>query len=94
MQYESRSFEVDPLQCEKCGGEMKIISFITPSQPAVLHKILDHLGEQTKPLRATGPPKWLQILEAQAHMAEHPEWYPEDCETWDQAEGHEDWPPP
>ncbi len=31
-------YEVDPLCCPKCGGEMKIISFITEHQ--VIQKIL------------------------------------------------------
>ena len=34
-------YEVDPLCCPKCGGEMKIISFITEHQ--VIQKILEHL---------------------------------------------------
>ena len=50
-------YEVDPLQCPKCGGEMKIISFIR--DPRVIFRILDHLdmlkepeGEPTR-----GPPE-------------------------------------
>ncbi len=35
-------YEVDPPCCYKCGGEMKIISFITEHQ--VIQKILEHLG--------------------------------------------------
>ena len=34
-------YEVDPLECPVCGGEMKIIAFI--DQPAVIYKILNHL---------------------------------------------------
>jgi hypothetical protein len=34
-------YEVDPLECKRCGGEMEIVSFIR--DPAVVHKILDHL---------------------------------------------------
>ncbi len=34
-------YEVDPLCCPKCGGEMKIISFITEYQ--IIQKILEHL---------------------------------------------------
>ncbi len=34
-------YEVDPLCCPKCGGEMKIISFITEHQ--IIKKILEHL---------------------------------------------------
>jgi hypothetical protein len=35
-------YEVDPLCCPNCGGEMKIISFITDQQ--VIRQILKHLG--------------------------------------------------
>jgi hypothetical protein len=34
-------WEADPLLCPKCGGEMKIISFITDSK--TIRKILEHL---------------------------------------------------
>jgi hypothetical protein len=35
-------WEVDPLECPKCGSEMKIISFI--DEHLLIHRILDHLG--------------------------------------------------
>lgn len=35
-------YEVDPLTCPRCGGQMKIISFIT--DPQVIRHILEHLG--------------------------------------------------
>jgi len=35
-------YEVDPLCCPRCGGQMKIISFIT--DPQVIRHILEHLG--------------------------------------------------
>jgi len=35
-------YEADPLCCPKCGGEMKIVSFITDQQ--VIRQILKHLG--------------------------------------------------
>jgi hypothetical protein len=39
-------YEVDPLCCPRCGGEMKIISFIT--DPQVIRQILElnNTGEQ------------------------------------------------
>jgi len=45
-------WEVDPLTCPKCAGEMKIISFIY--KKTVIKKILDHLGvyEENKNQRA------------------------------------------
>ena len=38
----SRIYEVDPLICPKCGGEMKMISCI--HEAGVIFRILDHLG--------------------------------------------------
>jgi UDP-glucose 4-epimerase len=35
-------YEVDPLICPKCNGEMRIIAFI--EQPLSIKKILKHLG--------------------------------------------------
>jgi len=35
-------YEVDPLICTKCGGTMRIVSFI--DEQAVINKILSHLG--------------------------------------------------
>ncbi len=37
-----RIYEVDPLQCEKCGGQMKIIAFL--QQQREIEKICDNLG--------------------------------------------------
>ena len=46
-------YEADPLRCPKCGGEMKIISFITDQQ--VIRQILKHLGLWT-PAPSRDPP--------------------------------------
>ncbi len=77
--------QVDPLRCSVCSGEMKIISFITTSQQDVLDKILDHIGESTELPMITGPPLWVQILQAKEHMDQHSDWYPDDYEEWDAA---------
>jgi len=53
----ARIYEVLPLLCPKCGGEMRIIAFIT--EGTVIREILRHLGEPTSPPRlmpARGPP--------------------------------------
>jgi butyrate kinase len=49
-----RVYEVDPLVCPACGGEMRIIAFIV--DPKVVDGILEHLapGEGQPPQR--GPP--------------------------------------
>ena len=55
----ARIYEVFPLLCPVCGGQMRIIAFITHS--ADIRQILDHIGVQTEPPRiapARGPPLW------------------------------------
>jgi hypothetical protein len=41
-----RVYEVDPLVCPRCKGEMRVVGFIT--QPAVIKRILDHLRKRKK----------------------------------------------
>jgi Putative transposase len=41
-----RVYEVDPLVCPRCGGEMRVVGFIT--QPAVITPILDPLRKREK----------------------------------------------
>ena len=55
----ARIYDVLPLVCPKCGGEMKIIAFLT--EAVVIREILGHLGESTSPPRllpTRGPPLW------------------------------------
>jgi hypothetical protein len=52
-------YEVFPLICPMCGGQMRIIAFITFS--ADILKILDPIGVDTEAPRiapARGPPQW------------------------------------
>ena len=55
-----RVYEVDPLECPHCGGQMKIISFIERNQQEVIERILRHCGLWEGPLRtlatARAPP--------------------------------------
>ena len=39
-----RVYEIDPMVCLQCGGEMKIVSFIDPLPNDVIEKILKHCG--------------------------------------------------
>ena len=39
-----RVYELDPLACPRCGGQMKVIAFIEPPQGDVIEKILRHCG--------------------------------------------------
>jgi len=39
-----RVYEIDPLECPNCGGQMKVIAFIEPPQADVIEKILRHCG--------------------------------------------------
>ena len=47
-----RVWQVDPLHCPRCGGDMKIVSFIEATQPDVIEKILTHCGLPEEPPRA------------------------------------------
>jgi hypothetical protein len=55
----ARIYEVFPLVCPICGGQMRIIAFITHS--ADIRHILEHIGAETESPRITparGPPLW------------------------------------
>jgi hypothetical protein len=56
-----------PLECPNCGGDIRLIAFIT--EPGPIRKILTHLGEPLKPppiSPARGPPTdWGEL--AQVH---------------------------
>jgi hypothetical protein len=39
-----RVYEVDPLSCPQCGGQMEVVGFIEPLQGKVIEKILKHCG--------------------------------------------------
>jgi hypothetical protein len=56
----ARIAEDFPLACPACGGDIRLIAFIT--DPAPIRKILLHLGEPLEPAR--GPPtSWAEILQ-------------------------------
>jgi hypothetical protein len=55
----ARIFEVFPLLCPMCGGQMRLIAFITEGMQ--IRKILDHIGVDSEPPHiapARGPPLW------------------------------------
>ena len=52
-------YEVFPLLCPMCGGQKRLIAFIT--EGAHIRKILEHIGVDSKAPRispARGPPRW------------------------------------
>ena len=59
-------YEVDPLVCPACGGEMPVIALI--QEPAVIDKILRHPRDKGRDARAgpwaTGPPEGATAAEA------------------------------
>ena len=61
---------------------MKVIAFITTSQQNVIHKIIEHLGENAELPKATGPSLWLQILQAKEHVHLFQDWYPDEQGDW------------
>ena len=78
----ARIYEVFPLGCLHCAGQMRIIAFILDA-PTV-RKILDHIGEDSRPPRITparGPPLWDEFDVALAAREDasadaHQEWDP------------------
>jgi len=50
-----RVYEVDPLSCPQCGGQMKVVAFIEPPQGDVIEEILTHCGLWQSPA-PRGPP--------------------------------------
>ena len=54
----ARVYEIDPLRCPSCHGEMRIVSFLT--DPPVVRQILEHLDLPIRPpilAPARGPPQ-------------------------------------
>lgn len=89
----ARIYEVFPLICLNCGGQMRIIAFITFS--ADIHRILDYIGVEPEASRITparGPPLWDEsgAQEVNQGVPALPDWdaisqsppdYPEDQRT-------------
>ena len=60
-------YEVDPLCCPACGGQMRIISFI--EEPKIIDRIIAHL-ELTFEAERPPPPRVLQqelLMAAESH---------------------------
>ena len=72
-----RVYEVDPLECPKCGGTMKIISFIERGQQDVVERILRHCGLWEGPIRtlagARAPPRGLRPPSDEPELVMDPE---------------------
>ncbi len=55
-------FEIEPLKCVKCGGEMRFLAFIINTQET--KKILEHIGGPTiRPPSLKKPDMVLQVLD-------------------------------
>ena len=75
----ARIYEVFPLLCPMCGGQMRLIAFIT--EGTQIRRILDHIGvdsEQPNIAPARGPPLW---DDCDAQVGEGPQSEPD----WDLA---------
>jgi hypothetical protein len=60
----ARIYEINPLVCPRCGGEMRIIAFVTEQDP--IRRILRHIGEpDSAPVitPARGPPDFYLELD-------------------------------
>lgn len=77
----ARVEEEFPLECPNCGGDIRLIAFITEPEP--IRKILTHLGEPPEPppiLPAHGPPtgwgEFVQIHDDRGAMQARPDELP------------------
>jgi hypothetical protein len=73
----ARIYEVFPLLCPKCGGQMRLIAFIT--EGTQIKKILEHIGVESDPPHispARGPPLWEDGGDAQTGegVQSEPDW--------------------
>ena len=59
MQYETRSYEADPLVCARCSGPLKIVRLI--GDAPVIEKILRHLKLWHRPEPPRPPPAAPQV---------------------------------
>jgi hypothetical protein len=62
----ARIYEVFPLLCPNCGGQMRLIAFVT--EGTQIKKILNHIGVDSEPPHispARGPPLWEDCDDAQ-----------------------------
>lgn len=75
----ARIYEVFPLLCPICGGQMRVIAFITHS--ADIRRILDHIGAASAPPHiapARGPPgcyensNWINLRGSTAYASPKP----------------------
>lgn len=78
----ARIYEVFPLLCLHCGGQMRLIAFINDGAEirwAAIRKILDHIGVESTPpkiSKACGPPLWNACDEAETreYFDTGPDW--------------------
>jgi len=62
-------YEVDPLKCPKCGGQMRIISFIEKKdQMDVIEKILKHCKLWVEPVERAPPKKTAAVPFESVHV--------------------------
>ncbi|MDP1733442.1 MAG: hypothetical protein Q8L44_03665 [Sulfuritalea sp.] len=70
----ARIYEAFPLPCPICHSQMRIIAFINDA--STVRKILDHIGESTRPPRiaaARGAPLW-EMATAAKQAGNDPQW--------------------
>jgi hypothetical protein len=48
-----RVFAIDIETCRQCGGTLRVIASI--EEPAIIERILDHLGHTAKPVDPANP---------------------------------------
>jgi hypothetical protein len=70
-------YEVDPLKCPRCGGTMKIISFI--KDDSVIERILKHCGKWKEEVSRSPPAKSIGSPEMVAEPALDYDFFEQNC---------------
>ena len=73
----ARIYEICPLVCPQCGGELTIVAFLTEAAP--IQRLLIHIGEPSIPPRiasARAPPDWLEADFDQTYLNDSEETEP------------------
>jgi len=80
-----RIYEVDPLCCPECGGQMKVVSFIEPPQADVIEAILTHCGLWRSRAPRAPPDVDELVLELDAAYADN------SLDSGNQADSSQEW---
>jgi hypothetical protein len=64
-------YEVNPLECPKCGAEMKIVGFIEREETGLIRMLLSAAGLWREPVPRAPPPQPVPVPQAEEHSVDY-----------------------